>query len=1078
VRHLVESASYAVLLDAAAEFLASLRDHPEIVVLAQTRGAADDFVRAACKTGLLGVHRMTLTGLAVDLAEGPLAFAGLAPAGVLSTEAMVARLIHKLKAAGSIPYFQPVADTPGLARAVAATIAELRLEGVRPEQVAATGLPGRDLARMEALYEEELATRSAADFALLLRYAIAAARLGKHRLLGLPVVLLDVDPEGALRGELAEAVLERAPMVFDGRLGRHGPAWTPTAGLESCPTSTLDRIRQSLFLESVPPDGEPDTSLDYFSAAGEALECVEIARRMRKAAAEGVGFDRMAILLRSPERYQPLVEEALRRAGIPAYFSRGVARPDPAGRAFLALLACAGEGCSATRFAEYLSLGQAPALDSGTGAGAAVPLPPADEMLARLYERAEADAPVADPAPEPVEGEDAAVIGGTLQSPAAWEKLLVDAAVIGGPERWARRLRGLEGEFRVRLADLGEKEEGRREHLQREIDRLRNLERFALPLIDRLAALPRQADWGDWTEHLGALAAAALRRPESVLSVLGELQAMAEVGPVGLEEVAGVLSDRLRFLRREPPLRRYGSVFVSGIDEVRGRVFDIVFLPGLCEGLFPSRAHEDPILLDIYRAKLNAGLHVQDDRVADERRRLRMACAAARARLVFSYPRVDAVESRPRVPSFYALEIVRAAHGRLPGLRTFEEKARRGAPSRLDWPAPADALEAIDDAEFDLAALGRAFDLNADDARGVGHYLIGANNYLADSLRRYARRNRTGWYAADGIVEPDAATRAVLATQRLAARSYSPSALQHFAACPYRFLLHAIHKLRPREEKIALERMDPLTRGALFHEAQFRLFRELQSAQLLPIDRRNAARIIEIADGVLDRVAAENEEKLAPAIPRVWRSEIEDLRLDLRGWIQQAAGDSEGWLPTHFEFGFGGASMREGELRDAQSTAAEAVLDSGVRLRGAIDLIEKHTVRGTLRITDHKTGKPPRELPKYVGGGALLQPLAYAMAAESLLGASAEVSRLSYCTQRGGYQEIRFDVTPGHRAFFTHAMSLIDGEIDRGFLPAAPQTGACGMCDYLPVCGPNEERRTARKRREPLEALQDLRNIP
>jgi hypothetical protein len=1087
--------------------------YPEIVVLAQTRGAADDFVRAACGAGLLGVHRLTLTGLAVDLAEGPLARAGLTPAGGLSVEAMVARLIHKLKA-DSIPYFQPVADTPGLARAVAATIAELRLQGVRPAQVAETGLPGRDLARMAALFEEELANRSAADFALLLRYAIAAAREGKHRLLGLPMVLLDVDPEPALLRELAEAVIAHAPAVFDACLVGQtsssvrvllppnnsdedqvgGRAIVPAAGFQptygrlkggcgqywppSNPANTLDRIRQSLFAQTVPPDGEPDSSLDYFSAAGESLECVEIARRIRKSAADGVAFDRMAILLRSPERYQPLVEEALRRAGIPAYFSRGVARPDPAGRAFLALLACAGEGCSATRFAEYLSLGQTPPLDRPLGTDAAMPLPPDDEMLARLYERAEAAAPKAEPAPEPAEGEDAAVIGGTLQSPAAWEKLLVDAAVIGGRERWARRLHGLEGEFRVRLADLGEKEEGRRQHLEREIARLKNLERFALPLIDRLAGLPLQADWGDWIEHLGALAAAALRHAESVLSVLGELQAMAEVGPVGLEEVSGVLRDRLRFLRREPPLRRYGSVFVAGIDEVRGRVFDIVFLPGLCEGLFPSRAHEDPILLDVYRAKLNAGLRVQDDRVADERRRLHTACAAARTRLVFSYPRVDAVESRPRVPSFYALEIVRAAYGRLPELRTFEEKARQGAPSRLDWPAPADALEAIDDAEFDLAALGRTFELNPDDAKGVGHYLIGANNYLAESLRRYARRNRSGWFPADGLVEPDAATRAVLATQRLAARSYSPSALQHFAACPYRFLLHAIHRLRPREEKVALEHLDPLTRGALFHEAQFRLFRELVSAQLLPMRPQNAAQIAEIADGVLDRVAAENEEKLAPAIPRVWRSEIEDLRIDLRGWIQQAAADPDGWMPVNFEFSFGDAGMRAHELRDPQSTEGEAVLDSGVRLRGAIDLIEKHPVRGTLRITDHKTGKPPQELPKYVGGGALLQPLAYAMAAETLLGASAEVSRLCYCTQRGGYQEVRFDITPSSRAFFTHAMSLIDGEIDRGFLPAAPQSGACGMCDYLPVCGPNEERRTARKRREPLEALQDLRNIP
>ena len=779
--------------------------------------------------------------------------------------------------------------------------------------------------------------------------------------------------------------------------------------------------------------------------------------------------------MRSPERYQPLIEEALRRAGIPAYFSRGVARPDPAGRAFLALLACAGEGCSATRFAEYLSLGQAPPLDRAPSRDNE-PLPPDDELLARFYERNEPVAPELDPDPEPAENEDAAVIGGTLQSPAAWEKLLVDAAVIGGRDRWARRLRGLEAEFRVRLADLGQKEEGRRPHLEREIARLKNLERFALPLIDRLAALPRHAAWGDWIEHLTALADAALRRPESVLSVLAELQAMADVGPVGLDEVSGVLSDRLRFLRREPPLRRYGSVFVSGIDEVRGRVFDIVFLPGLCEGLFPTRAHEDPILLDVYRAKVAqasacvpAFLRVQDNRVADERRRLHIACAAARTRLVFSYPRMDAVESRPRVPSFYALEIVRAAHGRLPELRQFEEHARRGAPSRLDWPAPLEPLEAIDDAEFDLAALGRT------EAQGAGNYLIAANRYLADSLRRYARRNRTAWFPADGIVEPDAATRAVLATQRLAARSYSPSALQHFAACPYRFLLHAIHRLRPREEKVALEQMDPLTRGALFHQAQFRLFGELQSAQLLPMRPQNAARILEIANGVLDRVAANNEEKLAPAIPRVWRSEIEDLRIDLRGWIQQVAALDDGWIPAHFEFSFG---IQPDELRDPHSTHAEAVLDNGVRIRGAIDLIEKHPQRGTLRITDHKTGKPPQELPKYVGGGTLFQPLAYAMAAETLLGVSAEVSRLSYCTERGGHQEIRFDITPRHRAFFIHAMSIIDGQIDRGFLPAVPQSGACAMCDYLPVCGPNEERRTGRKHREPLEALQDLRNIP
>jgi hypothetical protein len=96
------------------------------------------------------------------------------------------------------------------------------------------------------------------------------------------------------------------------------------------------------------------------SAPGESRECVEIARRIHREAERGVRFDRIAVLLRSPAHYRAHLVEAFRRAQIPAHFAGGVARPDPSGRAFLALLACAAEQLSARRFAEYLSLGQVP----------------------------------------------------------------------------------------------------------------------------------------------------------------------------------------------------------------------------------------------------------------------------------------------------------------------------------------------------------------------------------------------------------------------------------------------------------------------------------------------------------------------------------------------------------------------------------------------------------------------------------------------------------------------------------------------------------------------------------------------
>src|SRR6185312_15406460 len=112
-------------------------------------------------------------------------------------------------------------------------------------------------------------------------------------------------------------------------------------------------------------------------------EAVEIVRRLLDEAQAGVPFDEMAVFLRAPDHYLGLLEHACARGGVPVYFDRGTRRPDPAGRAFMALLSCAAEGLSARRFDEYLSLGQVPRLDEVKSLGETV-TPPADETLVEL----------------------------------------------------------------------------------------------------------------------------------------------------------------------------------------------------------------------------------------------------------------------------------------------------------------------------------------------------------------------------------------------------------------------------------------------------------------------------------------------------------------------------------------------------------------------------------------------------------------------------------------------------------------------------------------------------------------------
>src|SRR5439155_22818499 len=144
---------------------------------------------------------------------------------------------------------------------------------------------------------------------------------------------------------------------------------------------SLANLRTHLFEVSAPAERDLDERVTLRSWPGEARECVEIARGIRAEAARGVAFDRMAICLPAQHDYTSHPEEALRRAEVPAFFARGTTRPDPGGRALLALLACKAEGLSARRFAEYLSLAQVPSVDVDVATPEAPWAPPEHDLV-------------------------------------------------------------------------------------------------------------------------------------------------------------------------------------------------------------------------------------------------------------------------------------------------------------------------------------------------------------------------------------------------------------------------------------------------------------------------------------------------------------------------------------------------------------------------------------------------------------------------------------------------------------------------------------------------------------------------
>ncbi len=1087
---IIHSAAAAERLRAAEAFVRRFPADAEVLIVGASRDAADDVARrvTAARGATFGLHRASLTQLVLRFAAAEMARLAVAPTTALGTNAVAARVSFDAVRDGALAYFTPVARYPGFARALAATLGELRLAGVHASALGALDRAGHDVAELARRFAAQLEAGKIADRSGLLAIATRAAAAGAlDALRRMPMVLLDVAIVGSTDRDFVQALTAISPAVLATvpagddttrqalRAARSADATSET-NIDTPGDSDLAQARAFLFAATPPPRRPARGDVRLFSAPGEGRETVEITRRILAEAAAGTPFDEIAVLLRAPDIYGSLLEAALRRAGIPAWFARGTSRPDPAGRAFLALLDCAVEGLSARRFAEYLSLGQVPALDAAGAppADRAVWIAPDDETLGPAAEPGPAESTQAPAEPEP-DADERPVVDGTLRAPWKWEQLLVESAVIGGQDRWSRRLMGLDAEYRAKLARHREEDPDspRALGLERDLRNLEHLRRFALPVVERLAALPANGTWGAWIAALESLAPAVLRRPERVLTVLAALRPLDVIGPVALGEVRDVLAGELTTLAERPPADRYGRVFVGTIEQARGRGFEVVFLPGLAERIFPQKPREDPILLDTLRRDLGAALPMQDDRAGRERLLLRIAVGAARGALHLSYSRIEQTEARPRVPSFYALEVARALTGEVPEPQRMEREAAAAADARLAWPAPADPANAIDEVEHDLATLRGL--LASREANGRARYLLELNDCLARSLRtRWARWHRP-FRPADGVVGVTDGTRATLAAARLDARAYSASALQKFAACPYQFFLSAICRLEPRAEVAPIVELDPATRGHLFHRVQADVMRALAGAGRLPLTAGSLESARAALDTTLDRVAERYREELAPAIGRVWLDEIESMRADLRMWLEQSAASQATWEPIAFELAFG---LPRDSDNDPGSVETEVTLTDGYRLRGIVDVIERKRGGTDLRVTDYKTGRDYTRRTLMVGGGEMLQPVLYGLVVERLFGARVTESRLYYCTRAGGFSARVVAMSAEARGRGAEVLAVVDRAIAAGFLPAAPRHAACRICDFRDVCGPHEETRIKQKDPARLEELRTLREWP
>jgi len=972
---------------------------PRCTVVAPTRRAADAFVREAATEGpVVGVTRRSLRQWILD--GGP-----EVRLSALARRAELARVASRI----DFSWFDEVARTPGFPSALDRTIDELRRFDVAPEQLEAEGPQGRDLAQVLRAYEADHAGVDEVD-------ALRAARppAGPH-------LFLDVVPSDPLTARFIRTACDGGP-------------WAALETVEDPEALAFwGGSGSAVQVELSPPE-----SVDFASVADPRSEATEVVRWLLRGSGDGP-FDRRAVLLRHPSRQQASIEAAFERAGVPAFFARGVRRPHPAGRAMLALLRCGEENQSATRFAEYLSFGQVPEpdrSDEGWSSQTIDWVPPGDDGQLVF---ASVDGPLATSTPEP----EAAVQHGGLDTLRRWERWITDAAVVGGVERWRTRLDGLLAEWTRHRASATDAAEV--ESLDRDLRSLRRLRSFALPVVELLADWNDARSWKDWSARLDSLARRALRNPNPVMAIVAELAPVRSPASIEAVEVRALLTDALGELREEPSREPYGAVFVGTPDDAAGRSFDAVALPGMTEGRFPVSLRGDPLLPETVRARLAPGFEKRP-RMRREERRSFAVCLAAAPRVLLTYPRVADLDSENQVPSSFVLELWTERHGLdADPLRT-ERRRRAYGPG---WRVPVDPAEAVDEAEYDVAVAAGLDEA----ASGAARYLLeaGGNPHLARALRARYGRGRSKIGVHDGLWARTDALRSWIQGRAPRRSVHSATSLESFATCPFKYWMHAVLRIRPRIDPTQPDVLAPLTKGSIFHEILF----ELQQAEPRP------EHMMERVGPVVEAVAKKWFDELCPALPAVYWKTIAELEDDVRGWVRRTAEGPEPRATAAAELAFG---LPGTEGRDPASQVEPLELESGHRLRGSVDRVERDD-EGRLHVIDFKSGKVPDRPFGPISGGRHLQPLLYAEAAERILGAPVQSATLVYATRRAGFvtrppvtlrSEERLNVL---QDFF----QALDGQHEDACFMPRPEENGCRWCDYRSLCGPVEEKRMQRK---------------
>jgi RecB family exonuclease len=978
--------------------------------------------------GLVNVRFTAMARVAELLGAPDLAAGGRRPlTGALLGEAAYATL-----AVDPGP-LAAVADHPSTQQALAATFRDLR---DTPEPARAVlARAGGIAATVVGLYSDFLErTRDYYDDVDLLYAAAAAVTSAPERLADVGHVVVHLPPalspaEEALVRALAGA--DRVTVI----LGLTGD----TAVDDAIADRLAARLSAALG-DAVPTDPpvdlfsltttQPPIGSAVVSAPDPEDEVRAVARRIVAHADRGLPLHRIAIVARVTEPYARLVPEVLDAAGI-AWNGAATRRlaDTTVGRVIRGLLELTEHDFARDAVAAWLASG-----------------------------------PILDP------------VDGRTVDAARDDLLSREAGVVGGADQWRERLDRVAraAEEALRDPELAEAPEWRRRGLERDVESARRLQAFVADLVEHVEVpaplswralttwaiglldryLGPEARWSSWPDaefEAGREARAELQR----LAALDEFDA-----PVDLARFR-----RAAVTALEAPTSRAGrfgtGVFVGTLRGAYAADFDVIYILGTVEGAFPPRGREDPLLPDRDRTAVE-GLQLHRDRRVEERHEYLAALASAPWR-VLSFPRADARAQRRLLPSRWLLETARALLGAdltAEGLRDAEEPQ--------PWLEVVASFEQGVGSDRDPGSTVE-YDLRSLLSWREGHHTVVDHPLAATELRAgfdtmFARASKD-LTAYDGHVTgraaPDPAGRVV-----------SPTSLETWATCPFKYLLGSVLRLRDRPRPEETEVISALDEGSLVHailEEFVRTARPRRGPDE-PWDDADRAHM----HAITETFCADAERRGVTGRPIAWRLARRRIDQTIERFLETdpvvrahfgVVPDIEG---LELAFGIDGTEPVTVTLGDGRQ----------VRFRGRIDRVDRSPDGRRVVVYDYKTGSKRTYAGLAEGdpvaGGTKLQLPVYALAAEQHHGVG-DAHAYYWFTAVDPEHALVGYAADRCRERFVETLTMIEDGVGGGCYPAVPGERAwnpwqerdtfehCGRCDFDRLCPVDRESAWARK---------------